>query len=461
MRTISPIAITAFLLALGVPALSLDYACIDPVVEARAIWIDAGAIPKTADGIRKLVRSYRQANLNVLFPEVICRGYAVYPSKHLARDPRFAGAPDPLPVMIREAHRLGMEVHPWVWVFRAGYAKRPIPPGIDTWRDGANMGAILSAHPDWAELSKDASLGQNVSLGRDLKSRPSEKGGGLWISPVIPAARDFLAALFAELVTCYEIDGLHLDYIRYEVESKSPYGYSPASRALFAKQYGIDPRDIDEIPIHQYEWRKFRERQINTFVQRIGLQTRSIKPNVKLSAAVGPIPDEARSELMQNWANWTDNKWLDLVVPMAYSSDDPHFGRMVARERDSVKDSALLLPGIGFFSQKDPQQIVRQIALARDGGAVGQALFAASYLTRERRETLVNGPYSRPSLLPFKSPRVCAGILCQRAKALRSKGECEEADYLASLAETLTRFADSREARTPYVPPTPPPLTNP
>ena len=135
MRALSTIAL---LLALTTPASAeLDYARLDPVVEARAIWIDAGAIPKTADGIRKLVRSYHRANLNVLFPEVICRGYAVYPSKLIARDPRFAGACDALPVMIKEAHKLGMEVHPWVWVFRAGYTK--------------DRGAILTAHPEWAD----------------------------------------------------------------------------------------------------------------------------------------------------------------------------------------------------------------------------------------------------------------------------------------------------------------------
>jgi len=407
----------------------LDYACLDPIVEARAIWIDAGAVPKTPDEIRKLVRAYHAANLNVLFPEVICRGYAVYPSNLLARDPRFAGACDPLPVIIREAHKLGMEVHPWVWVFRAGYTK--------------DRGAILTAHPEWAELGSD---------GNDLSPN-----GALWICPAVPAARDLLAALFAELVTCYDIDGVHLDYIRYEVESPVPYGYSDASRALFAKQYGIDPLDIDDIPIHQYEWRKFRERQINTFVQRIALQTRSIKPNVKLSAAVGPIPNDARRELMQNWVNWLDNKWLDFIVPLSYDSDDEHFRRVVMREKAATGTRSIVISGIGSKALRDVQPMVRQIAISREAAAEGQALFAASYFKETQAAPLASGPYAHPSALPFRNPRQNADALCRHADESRSRGDRDLANYLASRARDLAAYASYQEARIGYIRPTPPP----
>ncbi len=62
----------------------LDYARTAPPVEVRAVWVDANAIPKNPDGIRKLVRTYHDANINVLFPETIARGYAIYESNLLA-----------------------------------------------------------------------------------------------------------------------------------------------------------------------------------------------------------------------------------------------------------------------------------------------------------------------------------------------------------------------------------------
>ena len=431
-RLLIPIVLLIVMVALfGSVAISqeIDYTRIDPTVELRGIWIDAGAIPKTVRGVRELVRSYRRTNLNVLFPEVICRGYAVYPSRLLARDPQFAGAIDPLPVMIREAHRLGMEVHPWVWVFRGGYSN--------------DCGAILTAHPEWAELGKD---------GKDLSPN-----GGLWISPAIREARDFVADLLAELVTCYDVDGLHLDYVRYEVEDAVPYGYCGSSRAEFTRQYGIDPAGMDDSATDRYLWQKFRERQINTFMQRIALQTRSIRPRVKISAAVGPIPDEARSKLLQNWVNWVDNKWVDFVVPMAYSTDDPHFGRMIKRELEAVACRTILAPGIGLFQFRDAQQLARQIGIARETGAAGQALFSAYYFNQGHATALTDGPYRRPSLLPIREPWEKSRLLCEQAACLANQGRQDEAKWLDDQANALADYAKYQEAQIGYVPPTPPP----
>lgn len=343
-------------------------------LEARAIWIDAGAIPKTAEGIRNLVRDCRRANLNLLLPEVVARGYTVYPSRLIERDPRFAGAIDPLPVMVEEAHRLGMEVHPWVWVFRAGYSK--------------DRGSILRAHPDWAELDRN---------GNDLS-----RSGGLWISPIVPQARDLVAAVFAELVSTYDVDGLHLDYIRYENESNTPYGYSTASRGAFERMWGVDPTDIERLSVDHLLWNKFRERQINTFVQRIALQTRFLRPTAMISAAVAPDPTSGRLNLMQNWVNWVDNGWLDFVVPMVYSTNDDYFRRIVGREIESVAGKAPVVVGVGFFQHKSTSQTVAQIEIARKLGAAGQSLFAASYLAEPLLSALRQGPYSRPASLPFR-----------------------------------------------------------
>jgi uncharacterized lipoprotein YddW (UPF0748 family) len=176
--------VIAMLLCGCVVSADVDYTKVDPVAEVRGIWVDAGAIPKTDRAIRQMVDAYADAHFNVLFPETICRGYTIYPSVLIERDPRFAGSIDPLPIMIDEAHKRGLEVHPWVWVFRVGYTK--------------DKGGILKAHPDWAEVDRD---------GNDLSPN-----GGYWVSPANPQARDFLASLYAELTTKYDIDVIHLDY---------------------------------------------------------------------------------------------------------------------------------------------------------------------------------------------------------------------------------------------------------
>ncbi len=414
----------------SVAAADVDYAVIDPVVEMRGIWIDAGAIPRTEDGIRDLVRSYARANFNVLLPEVICRGYAVYPSAHIARDPRFAGAIDPLPIMISEAHRHGMEVHPWVWVFRAGYTK--------------DKGAILTAHPEWAEM--------------DAKGNTLSPNGGYWISPVVPAAREFLAGLYAELVTKYDVDGLHLDYIRYETEEKAPYGFSPTSRELFSRQYGLDPAEVQTGTLDQAFWNKFRERQINTFVQKIALQTRTLRPDVVISAAVAPYPPDARLLYMQNWPNWVANKWVDYVAPMSYSADDGYFGRLIYRQKEAVRNQTIITAGLGVMSHKDTDQTTRQIAESRRRGALGQVAFAASYVKDEHITTLAAGPYCRPAYLPFRDPNSARGMLFSCAADARGKGSGDLANYYESRAAILADYCSYRSRQAPYAPPTAPPF---
>ncbi|MEN6357586.1 MAG: family 10 glycosylhydrolase [Armatimonadota bacterium] len=405
-----------------------DYKCIDPAVEIRGIWVNADAIPKTDSGIRELVRTYHKANINVLFPEVIARGYAAYPTKLLARDPRFANAVDPLPPMIEEAHRLGMEVHPWVWVFRAGYTK--------------DRGAILTAHPDWVMLSK--------------YSEELSANGGLWISPDIPAARDFLAGLFAELVTKYDIDGLHLDYIRYEVQSPTPYGYNPTARCAFEQQYGIDPISIDRLSTNQILWNKFRERQVNSYVQRIAMQTRALKPHVKISAAVGSDPVTARLNLMQNWQNWADNGWVDFITPMAYTTNDTTFTQLVTDQMGAVGYRTLVAPGIGLHMQKDkPEQSIGQIGIARQLMAGGESLFASSYYTDALASALGQGAYKSPAALPFRDPSGKCALLCNLAANTKDYALRQ---YYSSRASALANYADYIKRYKPYISPTDPPL---
>jgi len=427
MRIITTIA----LLLAAASAHALDYSALRPSVELRGIWLDAGAIPKTRSGVGDLVRSYRDANINAIFPEVVARGYTVYPSTLIARDPRFTNAPDVLALLIEAAHQVGIEVHPWVWVFRAGYAK--------------DKGAILTSHPDWAERGR---FGDELS-----------PNGGLWISPAIPEARDFLASIYAELVRNYAVDGIHLDYIRYEVESPIPYGFSDISRAEFQRRSGLDPLEVDRLSCDYIEWIRFRERLINTFVQRVATQTRAIRPDAKVSAAVGSDPTTSRLSLMQNWVNWIDNRWVDFVTPMAYTASDDAFSRLVSSQVAAVGCRTILAPGIGLHLQKGQSgQTVCQVGISRSLGAFGQTLFASSYFADSTAQALKQGPYSQPAKLPFRSPEVRSRDLREQAS---KSYDAETGNYYARMSETLAQYAAYLRAERRYVPPSPPPLSLP
>jgi hypothetical protein len=238
-----------------------------------------------------------------------------------------------------------------------------------------------------------------------------------------------------------------------KTEENSSYGYSAATTSSFAEQYGLKPTDVQPGTLDLQFWNKFRERQINTFVQRIALQTRSIRPQAVISAAVGSYSPDARSQLLQNWPNWTANKWIDLVTPMSYSTDDSHFGRLILRQKKVIGCTALLAEGIGMFMQKDPAQTVAQIGISRQMGAIGQVLFSASYCGPKQLDALMRGPYAKPAILPFIDPRGASVLLSARADQCRATGQIELADYYTAASKSLADYAAYRDQKVPYIAP--------
>lgn len=363
----------ALLLFAAYPAIACDNSLPQKPIEGRAIWIDARSIPKDDKSMEALVESFAKANLNILMPEVVRRGYTLYPSKLDEQDPAWSGY-DPLAALIREAHKRGMEVHPWVWVFRQGYT--------------LNKGPILTAHPDWIAMNK---WGETLSV-----------NGGYWVCPCNPEARGYLSSLFKEIITDYDVDGLHLDYIRFENQFPAPYCYNDCCRSAFKEKYEVDPMDIDPLSEMQVNWHLWREGLINSFVRRIAKEVRAIKPNVKLSAAVGAMPDRARIDLLQDWPNWVANEWIDFVTPMSYTGSIDTFKDMVSAEKTAVNNRTILMPGLGLHTHADSGVTLEELQAAREMGTDGVAIFAAAYFNESLQKALIAGPFATKAEIPFR-----------------------------------------------------------
>jgi len=397
------------------------------IPETRAVWLNADALPVNKTDASTLMDKYSKAHINVIFPEVICRGYSVYMSRFIGRDPRFAGKPDPLALIIPEAHKRGIEVHPWVWVFRAGYTK--------------DRGWILNNHPDWVELDK---------YGADLSAN-----GGLWISPSVPAAREFLVNVFSELVRKYSVDGLHLDYIRYESQSPNPYGYNKVSQETFAKIFSKNVSELDRLSPGWIDWQLYREELVNTFVHAISLRLHYLKPDLKLSAAVAPDITFARMTLLQNWRQWVDNRWVDFITPMAYFSDNDKLTNAAKLTLSTTNNEIPVAIGLGLHLMKArPATVNEQIDISRKEGCFGQALFASSYLTQDMLNSLANGPYSKQSELPFRN-------IQDQALTLTTAAASDPNPLLAAAAQRYSNYVAYQSQDLDFIPPMSPPITIP
>lgn len=359
-------------------------------VEIRGVWMDKNSIPKTEKGIRELIRSYAKAGINLVHPEVIFNGYSSYPSDYLTQKNLYPGI-DMLGILIDESHKQGIEVHPWVWVFRAGSVN--------------DKGGILAEHPKWAMLDKN---------GKDLAGNDS-----YWLSPCIMGVRRLLLNAYMELARKYPVDGIQLDYIRYP---SANHDYNPICRAKYQLEKGIDPINIEPFTQEVVAWHLWREEQINTFVREVSQELRWIRPSLQISAAVASYPDQARLNYLQDWEYWAQNTWVDFLAPMDYTADFLGFMNRLEATTDRIRFEALLAPGIGLHTQKEPKTMLDQIYIAGVHPVDGVTLFATAYLGEDRLEALRKDPFRKKAELPFRSPLERAKVLLSSAGSRLKEG---------------------------------------
>lgn len=401
--------------------------------EIRAVWMDRRSIPATEQGIRRLIRSYAGAGINLVHPEVIYNGYSAYPSSYLTRQDLWHGI-DMLGILIDEAHKRGIEVHPWVWVFRTGNA--------------SDHGGILKAHPDWVAVNKDGGT--------------LTPGNSYWLCPSVPGARRLLLGAFRELAEKYPIDGIELDYIRFEDQSPVPYCYNDSCRSKFQAEHGIDPMCIEPFTKPVLDWQLWREELINSFVAQVSDETRKVRPTIRISAAVGSIPDIARVSYLQDWPHWAANKWVDFLAPMDYTADVQHFARRQDASAKAIANTALLAPGIGLHLFKGTDTMLDEIEVARSKSVSGVTLFASESLKDDRLKALAEGPFNGKAQLPARDPVEGVKILARSASKRVGDGASSqglsEADHELTGASTLVKYAEYSAKEVGYVPPTAPPI---
>lgn len=432
------VLLLVFLFSLILPPSSI-WADANPIgqyikpVEVRAVWMDRRSIPNTERDIRLLIRKYAKAGINLIFPEVIYNGYSAYPSRYLTEQNLWNGL-DVLSVIVEESHRNRMEVHPWVWVFRAGYT--------------ADRGGILTNHPDWAAIDKD---GRNVT-----------SNGSYWLCPSIPDVRAFLLNAYKELVEKYNVDGIHLDYVRFQDQSDSASCYNESCKGQFMKEYGLDPLGIEAYTKPVISWHLWRERLVSSFVGQVSDELRKIRPGLKISAAVGCPYNTARIDLLQDWLNWADNKWVDFVVPMDYTSSADSFRRNLRQSPGLANAGAMIIPGIGVHLLNDERLVAEQVRISRFIPTNGVTLFASSYISGSLLDDLGRDVFPRYAALPFRNPVESAKRMqvsaMTRIRPSMSLYDLVYACLDAASARSLSRYANYRTADIGFVEPSPPPI---
>ncbi|NJM24083.1 MAG: family 10 glycosylhydrolase [Richelia sp. SM1_7_0] len=381
--------------------------------EIRAIWLDRGTIvnARNEQGLAQVFDRLSQAGINTVFFETVNAGYTVYPSKVAPQQNPLTRNWDPLKSAVKLAHDRGMELHAWVWVFAAGNQRHNQILNIDS----NYPGPVLAAHPDWAGYDRQ---GKMIPQGQ---TKP-------FFDPANPQLRQYLLNQYEEIVTNYDVDGLHLDYIRYPFQDHQrnrSYGYGQAARSQFKQSYGVDPLQITPNQRDMWQkWTAFRTQQIDSFVSQISQKMRQKKPDLIMSVAVFPLPEQERiQKLQQHWEVWANRGDIDLIVPMTYALETPAFSRLAQPWILSRKlGSALLVPGIRLLNLPTLGAF-DQLQLIRDLPVGGYALFAAENLQNQQLQQVFNNTQGKAETqepIPYRQPFKTAAL---RYAALQQEWE--------------------------------------
>lgn len=285
----------------------------NPKYEVRAVWLTTiGGIDwphsyaqsersaeKQKEELRAILDRLQKANINTVLLQTRIRATTIYPSQYEPWDGCLSGFPgkspgyDALQFAIDECHKRGMEVHAWVVT---------IPVG--KW----NSYGCRQLRKRFPRLIK----------------RIDQDG---YMDPEATQTGCYLAEMCREIVQRYDVDGIHLDYIRYPETWKFRISKDQARS------------------------------NITRIVEKIHQAVKKEKPWVKMSCSpIGKFDDLSRywshgwnayTKVAQDAQAWLKDGLMDELFPMMYFRGDQFIPFAIDWKEHSY--GKIIAPGLGIY----------------------------------------------------------------------------------------------------------------
>ena len=193
---------------------------------------------------------------------------------------------DPLAWMIAESHRRGMELHAWINPYRA---KTKTPHTLA-------YNHVVAQHPD----------------------RCFDYDGLTLLNPALQENRDYICDVVRDILTRYDVDGLHIDDYFY------PY---PVPGVAIPDAAFYQARTDRSLSLG--DWRR---ENVNQFIRQLSQTIHETKPWVKFGVSPFGIyrnqkndPNGSHTNGLQNYDDlyadvvlWSNERWIDYCVPQLY-----------------------------------------------------------------------------------------------------------------------------------------------
>ena len=331
--------------------LSILFLCIttlgiaQPKWEVRAVWLttiggidwpstyahDGMGIEKQKQQLTDMLDRLKAVGINTVLLQTRVRATTIYPSDIEPWDGCLSGKPgkspgyDALQFAIDECHRRGMELHAWVVT---------IPVG--KW----NTYGCQQLRKRYGKLIR----------------KIGDEG---YMNPESPTTASYIADICEEITRKYDVDGIHLDYIR----------YPETWRGAMHKEY------------------------ITDIVKTINRRVKLHKPWVKLSCSpIGKYDDlsrfrsngwNARSRVAQDAQGWLRDGLMDQLYPMMYFSGNNFYPFAIDWKEQSFGRHVISGLGVYMLHPKERNwpihEVKRQMSVVREIG-LGHCYFRAKFL---------------------------------------------------------------------------------
>ena len=251
--------------------------------------------------LAKVVDNLRAAGVTDVFFQIRAEGDAFYSSRFEPWSRYLTGvqgkAPaedwDPLKFMIETVHRRGMKLHAWLNPYRMNAAK------------GAPLAAshLYRKHPEWFVAYN----------------------GLLYLDPGLPQSREWIRRIVKDVLTRYDVDGVHFDDYFYPYPEKGCVFDDRRSFARYAAGLGVTSATADARG-------EFRRRSVDALIREVSSDVRYLKPRARFGVspfgiyrnrkkwAGGSDTDglQCYDDLYADVLKWAREGWVDYLIPQLY-----------------------------------------------------------------------------------------------------------------------------------------------
>jgi uncharacterized lipoprotein YddW (UPF0748 family) len=338
-----------------------------------------------------LLDMHKRNGMNAVIVQVRPSADALYPSQYEPWSEYLSGKQgvppspyyDPLQFMIDETHKRGMEFHAWINPYRAVF---------DMHSSSVASNHITRTHPEWFLTY----------------------GGKKYFNPGLPEVMQYVNAVVRDIISRYDIDGLHLDDYFY------PYritGKEFPDEATYRKYgNGMDKED----------WRRSNT---DSIIKMIHQTVVSVKPTIRFGVSPfgvwrnkskDPQGSDTRAgqtnydDLYADILLWLKEGWIDYVAPQLYWEIGHHlcdYTVLLKWWGDHSYGKHVYI-GHGIYrtvenptaAWRNPYELPNEIKLLRMNNNIQGSIYFNSKVFDSNpngwNDSLQNNYYKKPALLP-------------------------------------------------------------